>query len=217
MGTASLPKIAKLANFGGKPVYVIDDDADLRRSLHFLLETRHATVTSFRRATDFLEAIDSLAPAPLIVDVRMPRMDGLQLIAELKRRQVDWPVIFLSGHGDVTIAVRALKLGATDFLEKPVVAAELEACLEGAFKMLSGQLLSSDTKVQAARRWGLLTRRELGVLELLCEGSSNKQVAFKLQISPRTVEMHRASALRQLQVKSLPEVMMLRRLADVPN
>lgn len=202
------------ADFGGRPVYVIDDDADLRRSLHFLLATRHALVSSFRSAGDFLQAIDGLAPAPIIVDVRMPRMDGLQLIAALTKRQVKWPAIFLSAHGDVAIAVQALKLGATDFLEKPVVAAELEACIEKAFHELDGQMSALQLKSQANHLWALLTPREMSVLDHLCDGHSNKKVAFELGISPRTVEMHRANALRQLQVKSLPQVIKLKSLTQ---
>lgn len=202
------------ANFQGRPVYVVDDDADIRRSLHFLLATRHAEVTSFRKAADFLDAIEGLTPSPLIVDVRMPEMDGLQLAEELGRRHVAWPVVFLSGHGDVAIAVRALKLGASDFLEKPVVAADLEACLKDAFQLIDGQSSLNETKTEAFRLWQLLTPREVSVVEHLCEGHSNKQVAYRLAISPRTVEMHRANALRQLRVKSLPEVMRLKSLLN---
>jgi len=215
MSNAKPPKIAKPADFGGRPIYVIDDDADLRRSLHFLLETRQAVVTSFPRAADFLKVVDTLAPSPLIVDVRMPNMDGLELIAELTSRSITWPAIFLSGHGDVTVAVRALKLGAADFLEKPVVAADLDACLERAFETVDSQASASELRGQASRLWALLTPRESSVLLHLCEGHSNKQVAFVLGISPRTVEMHRANALRQLKVKSLPDVIRLKNAAQL--
>lgn len=156
--------------------------------------------------------MEGLAPAPLVVDVRMPRMDGLQLIEEMARREVRWPAIFLSGHGDVAVAVRALKLGAADFLEKPVVAADLEACLSRAFEKLDSQVFASHAKSSACRLWSLLTPREQTVLEHLCEGHPNKEVAFRLGISTRTVEMHRANALRQLKVKSLTDVMRLKNL-----
>lgn len=211
------PKELKPANFRGRPVYVIDDDADLRKSLQFLLETRHADVSSFRSASDFLQAVDDLESAPLIVDVRMPRMDGLQLLAELEKRHLLWPAIFLSGHGEVSVAVQALKLGAIDFLEKPVVAAELELCVEKAFEKLDSQSSTQQLENQAAQRWALLTPREAVVLHHICEGCSNKEVAFILGLSPRTIEMHRAKALRQLQVRSLPEVMKLRNLANLPS
>ena len=200
----------KPVNFGGRCVYVIDDDADVRRSLHFLLTTRHAEVTSFKSAGDFLEAVEGLTPSPIILDVRMPRMDGLQLIGQLNSREIDWPTIFLSGHGDISIAVRALKLGAADFLEKPVVSADLEACLEKTFATLDAKTATRDLESDATKRWARLTPRECSVLHHLCEGLSNKQVAYELNISPRTVEMHRANALRQLGVRSLPEVIKLR-------
>lgn len=200
-------------DFGGRPVYVIDDDADLRRSLHFLLATRRADVGSFRNAIDFLGAVDGLTPSPMIVDVRMRKMNGLQLIAELTRRNVTWPAIFLSGHGDISIAVQALKLGASDFLEKPVVAKELETCIARAFEQLDSQTSEMETQAQASRTWALLTPRESAVLNHLCDGCSNKEVAFSLGISPRTVEMHRAKALRQLRAKNLPEAIKIRSVA----
>ena len=203
---SNLPK----ANFSWRFIYVIDDDSDLRRSLHFLLETRQATVRSFANACDFLQEVEDLSPSPLIVDVRMPHMDGLELIAELTRREVAWPAIFLSAHADVSIAVRALKLGAADFLEKPVVTTDLEVALANAFDKLDQQSLALQVKRDAAERWSRLTPREKNVLELLCKGHANKVVAFQLGISARTVEMHRANALRQLQVRSLPEVIALR-------
>ena len=171
-------------------------------------------MTSFHSAREFLEAVDSLSPSPLIVDVRMPRMDGLQLIVELAKRKVTWPAIFLSGHGDVAIAVQAVKLGASDFLEKPVVAEELETCLENAFRILDSQLSTMQLRTQATQLWALLTPREVTVLDLLCEGHTNKKVAFQLGISPRTVEMHRASALRHLQIKSIPDAIKLKALAN---
>ena len=160
-------KNSRVADFKGRPVYVIDDDADVGRSLHFLLETRQAAVTSFHSAREFLEAVDSLSPSPLIVDVRMPRMDGLQLIVELSKRKVAWPAIVLSGHGDVAIAVKAVKLGASDFLEKPVVAEELETCLENAFRTLDNQLSTLQLGAQATQLWALLTPREVTVLPVM--------------------------------------------------
>lgn len=137
-------------------------------------------------------------------------MDGLQLIAELTKRDVAWPAVFLSAHADISVAVRALKLGAADFLEKPVLTTDLEAALVNAFAELDRQTLALQSKLDAAKRWSLLTPREKSVLDLLCKGQANKIVAFELGISPRTVEMHRANALRQLQVRSLPEVILLK-------
>jgi len=183
-------------------------------SLQFLLSTRGLEVTQFSSAVDFLEAISGLAPAPIISDVRMPRLDGLQLMSELVQRDINWPVIFLTGHGEIGVAVKALKLGATDFLEKPVAATDLDACLKRAFvNMEQVQSIASDKK-SAQQQWALLSTREREVLTELCRGSSNKQVAFKLSISPRTVEMHRANALRILVVRSISEVLTIKVRAE---
>lgn len=212
MGSSDCPT---QADFGGRPVYVIDDDADLRDSLKFLLSTRNASVLAFEGALDFLDNAAGLNPAPLIIDVRMPVMDGLQLLKELMNRRIHWPAVFLSGHGEIAIAVQALKLGAADFLEKPVVAAELEECLNNQFMVLEKIGASSHSKENALFRLSLLTARESEVLHNLCQGLMNKQVARLLGLSARTVEMHRFNGLKRLNVKSLPEVVKLKIVAGV--
>jgi two-component system response regulator FixJ len=191
-------------------VYVVDDDTDVRASLQFLLRTREMLVVSFSDPLAFLKKLSALAPGPILLDLRMPQMDGVQLLAELVHRDVNWPVIFLTGHGELSIAVSAFKLGAVDFLEKPVSAVELEECLERAFETLGRSLATTAEKGKANLLWSLLSRRESEVISGLCAGLSNKQVAFNLSISPRTVEMHRANALRTLGVRSLAEVVNLR-------
>ena len=187
-------------------VYVIDDDLDLRSSLQFLLSTWGITVAAFADAPAFLKSVADLAPAPVILDVRMPSVDGMQLFSELIERNIDWPVIFLTGHGELAVAVSALKLGAVDFLEKPVAAADLQICLDRAFDKLKRDQIVAAGKMAAKATWGLLTAREKEVLNGLSQGLSNKQVAFNLALSTRTVEMHRANALRRLRVRSLAEV-----------
>ena len=196
-------------------VYVIDDDGDLRRSLHFLLETRGMRVSPYSSGVQFLREVDALKPAPILLDVRMPLVDGTQVLEELTSRGILWPVIMLSGHGEVGLAVQALKSGAIDFLEKPASAKNLLGAIDAAFAHLALQVVAEGSRNEAAERLGQLTPREVEVLGHLCEGRSNKQVAFDLSISPRTVEMHRANALRQLNVRSLVEAAAVRSAAAV--
>ena len=191
----------------------MDDDKDLRDSLKFLLATRQIAVTSFAGGREFFDALPGLSPAPIILDLRMPRMDGLQFLAEFSKSNLSWPVIVLSGHGEIRAAVKAIKLGAVDFLEKPITLPELERCIESAFATLETKREFADVQRGAAQQFSSLTRREQEVLERLCRGRSNKQVAFDLEISPRTVEMHRANALRHLGVRSIAEVVNLQNLA----
>lgn len=197
----------------GGMVYVIDDDSDLRRSLHFLLETRGIFVSLFASGIQFLGELNDLKPAPIILDLRMPQMDGLQVVSELSSRLIHWPVIMLSGHGNIATAVQTLQTGAIDFLEKPVSTSDLLKSINTAFERLASQSITESRRDEAAERVALLTPREVEVLEHLCKGCSNKQVAFELSISPRTVEMHRANAFRQLQVRSLVEAACVRTAA----
>ncbi|MDQ3185071.1 MAG: response regulator [Pseudomonadota bacterium] len=200
--------------FEGRIVHVVDDDKDLRESLQFLLTTRQISVTLFASGLTFFDVVTDLPAAPIILDVRMPQMNGLQFLTELRERCVDWPVIALSGHGEINIAVMAIKLGALDFLEKPVAPSELEDCLERAFSLIEAQREHGDERRMAEKLLALLTSREAEVLDRLCQGRSNKQVAFDLGISPRTVEMHRANALRHLGVRSIAQVVSLRGASD---
>lgn len=190
-------------------IYVVDDNAELRQSLEFLLATRNMIVQSFESGHAFFDAVDGLAPAPIILDMRMPRMNGIEFQEELSQRKLAWPVIILTGHGEVGIAVKGLKLGAIDFLEKPVEVHELEKCLKRAYQTLESEQDAEQSKAATMHLLSRLTPRESEVLTALCSGQSNKQVAFSLSISPRTVEMHRAKALRQLEVRSIAEVVTL--------
>lgn len=199
-----------------KIVYVIDDDGDLRKSLHFLLGTRDLCVSPFASGVDFLTELPELAPAPIILDIRMPRMDGTQVLAELVARNNNWPVIVLSGHGEISVAVKSLKLGAVDYLEKPVTAPRLLESIDAAFGLLDRVQALEITREEALQRIALLTPREAEVVNLLCDGRSNKQVAFDLSISPRTVEMHRANALRQLNLRTVVEAVSLLNAAGRP-
>lgn len=195
-------------------VYVVDDDDELRRSLHFMLKTAHISVTPFASGTQFLRELDALQPAPIVLDIRMPAMGGTEVLAELAARQNKWPVIVLTGHGEIAVAVQSLKLGAVDFLEKPAIPTDLINSIYAAFERLAGQVETGVCRQQAAERIASLTPRQAEILHQLCRGRSTKQIAFDLSISPRTVEMHRASALRHLKVRTVTEAAVIRTAAN---
>lgn len=199
----------------GSPVYVIDDDGDVRRSLHFLLSTIRLKSWPFASAQDFLDNLVDLAPAPVLLDIRMPKIDGLRLMSLLRDRGVDWPVIIMSAHGDIQMAVKATRLGAIEFLEKPFEFAALEASLRVAFAQLASVHGNLAARHAARAAFALLTAREQDIILALMKGGANKAVAHMLGLSVRTVEMHRANALRKLQVKSIAEVVRLAQVAEL--
>lgn len=198
--------------FQKKIIYVVDDDAQVRKSLYFMLSCPSKEVRPFGTAQDFLEQIDFLNPAPILLDIRMADIDGLQLLEILKQRAVLWPVIILTAHGDVGVAVSAMKLGAIEFLEKPFDPEALDHAIDQAFRLLDQSEHMLSERDQARYLIGNLTARESEVMAILMEGVSNKEVAHRLGLSVRTVEMHRAHAMTKLKVKSIVEVV---RLADV--
>lgn len=195
-------------------VYVIDDDSDVRKSLRFLLASSSITAWPFAAAADFVDQLPGLAPAPILLDIRMADIDGLQLLAILKERAVRWPVVIMTAHGDVSIAVRAMKLGAIEFIEKPFGPDRLDHALGQAFDILDQTEHSLRIRNHARHLFGLLSRREGEIVAILMEGVSNKLVAHRLGLSVRTVEMHRGNALSKLEVKSIAEVMALAAIAD---
>ncbi|MDP3551947.1 MAG: response regulator [Novosphingobium sp.] len=190
-------------------VYVIDDDSQMRTSLHFLLGSCSIDAWPFAACTDFIDQLPKLAPAPILLDIRMPGIDGLQMLELLKERAVTWPVIIMTAHGDVSVAVRAMKLGAIDFLEKPFPPDALDHMLAQAFDILDGLNIALRTRTDALRRIKQLSMREREIIAILMEGVTNKTIAQRLGISPRTVEMHRGNAFAKLGLKSIAEVMAL--------
>jgi two-component system response regulator FixJ len=190
-------------------VYVIDDSGDMRRSLHFLLETIGTKSRPFASSEDFLDTVSTLSEAPILLDLRMPRMDGIQLMVHLKARQIDWPVIVMTAHGDVPVAVRAMKLGAIEFLEKPFEADDLEVALKRASATVADHRQRNTRHAAAAERLARLTPREADVVGRLAEGTLSKIIAHDMALSARTVEMHRANALEKLGVRNLVELIAL--------
>jgi two-component system response regulator FixJ len=190
-------------------VYVVDDDREVRRSLSFMLGTAQFSSRPFASGVDFLEALDDLKPGCLLLDIRMPEVDGFHVMTELGRRHIEWPVIVMTGHGEVSVAVRAMKLGAVDFIEKPFEEAVLLSSLERAFVLLKDRGETSERRQHAQGRVNALTAREKEVLQGLMAGMANKLLARRLDISLRTVEMHRANMMDRLGVSSLAEALTL--------
>jgi RNA polymerase sigma factor (sigma-70 family) len=187
-------------------IYVVDDDEALRDSLLWMLESNGYRALGFDSAETYLAAHGPAMTGCLVLDVRMPGMSGLELFEELKARHCTLPVVFITGHGDVPMAVLALKKGASDFIEKPFndkeMLALIEACLARERESRERLRQEADT----ARRLEQLTGREREVLELIIAGRLNKQIADDLGISIKTVEVHRARVMEKMQAHSLAEL-----------
>jgi two-component system, LuxR family, response regulator FixJ len=194
---------------GGSLICVVDDDRSARESLRELLESSDYAVEDYDSALRFL-ASDAVSRCQcLIADVRMPEMDGLALQRELIRRGHRLPVIVITGHGDVPLAVRAMKAGATDFLEKPFNDEVLLASIQTTLEIAASPIRSDATAPVVAERIGQLTDREREVLDLLILGDANKVIAQKLGISFRTVEIHRARVLDKMEARNIAELVRL--------
>ena len=190
-----------------KQVYVVDDDEAIRRSLNFMLRTSGHTVELFTHGEEFLKIAAKLEPGCVLLDIRMPGMDGLEVQRAMADQGVSLPVIIMTGHGDVGLAVRAMKAGAIDFIEKPFEKATLMSALEQGFSRIGETDLRKLRAQEAATRLEALTPRERDVLKGLVAGLPNKSIAYDLGISPRTVEIHRANLMTKLDVKSLSEAL----------
>ena len=195
-------------------VYIVDDDEAVRDSLSVLLESKAFGVRSFRSAPEFLATAPSLPVGCLIIDIRMPEMDGLELQQHLTARSLNFPLIVITGHGDVPLAVRAMKAGAVDFIEKPFAAEAILNSLEAALSRLN-TLGEDPAKAKSTAKLALLSRRELQVLKGLLAGLPNKSIAYDLQISRRTVEIHRARLMDKTGARSLSELIRLALAAGV--
>jgi two-component system response regulator FixJ len=187
-------------------VHVIDDDDAIRQSLAFLLSTAQIEVKTHPSATAFLEALPGLAPGCIITDVRMPGISGIELVRRLKELNVGAPVIVITGHGDVPLAVEAMKIGAADFLEKPFDDEVLLASVRSALKVQDAETKRRSERGDVEGRLATLSSRERDVLGGLVAGRANKQIAYDLGISPRTVEIYRANLMNKMQAGSLSEL-----------
>lgn len=193
-------------------VYIVDDDPAVRRSLERLLGTADFRVVSYATPTEFLDAATGLLVGCVLLDLRMPEMNGLAVQARMLTMRPDMPIIVVTGQGDVQSAVRAMKAGAVDFIEKPYSDDSLIASIESVMAG-SGQSDRIDERAAAAALFQTLSVRERQVLEALMAGSSNKIIAYDLGISVRTVEVHRARMMDRLGVRQLAEAVRLAVLA----
>lgn len=196
-------------------VCIIDDDEAIRESLRLLLYASELNSVGYESADAFLADIEPPAFDCMLLDIRMPGTDGLELFAELMRRQVAWPVIFITGHGDIPLAVSAIKQGAFDFLTKPFREGELLDKVQSAIRHYRHEQ-EGLLKLQGIQaRADACTPRERDVMKLLADGLSNKGIAETLGISPRTVEIHRAHVMEKMSADSLPTL--VRMVSELKN
>jgi two-component system response regulator FixJ len=195
-------------------VHVIDDDDDARESLAFLLSAADIPVETYPNALAFL-AVAAEASGVVITDVRMPQMDGLELVRRLSKQGVDLPVIVMTGHGDVPLAVEAMKAGVRDFIEKPYDDETMLGAIRAALSVQVEGQARDEARAEFLRRLDSLSPRERQVMEGLVAGKANKVIAHDLDISPRTVEIYRAHVMTKTQAQSLSELVRMAMLAGV--
>jgi two-component system response regulator FixJ len=189
-------------------IHVIDDDEAMRDSLSFMLQSSDIAVRTYESAVEFLEGLDSLAPGVIVTDVRVPGMSGLELVRRLREQGLDFPVIVMTGHADVPLAVEAMKAGAVEFLEKPF---EEEVLLRAVQIALRGGPPGQDPTEKKRLRaiFEALSPREQQVLDGVVAGKLNKVIAFELGISPRTVEVYRANMMSKTGAHGLSELVQM--------
>jgi len=198
-----------------KNVYILDDDEASRDSIATLLSSAGFRTRSFASANQFLREVASLAPGCLISDLRMPDMDGITLLQQLMTMKLNIRVVLITGHGDIKTAVRAIKSGAADFVEKPYDDETILAAVRKAQEELERGDEGHELAKTAAERLGSLSPREREVLERLVAGSSNKAIAHDLALSPRTVEFHRTRIITKMKAGSLSQLVRLALLAGL--
>ncbi|NML31452.1 response regulator transcription factor [Paraburkholderia antibiotica] len=185
-------------------VYIVDDDNGMRTSLAWLLESVGIRSQGFVSATDFLRDFDLNVPGCLVLDVRMPEVSGFDVQQELNRRGATLPIIFVSGHGDIPMSVRALQHGAIDFVEKPYNSQQMLERIQRAMKLASQRHAKHMRQLELRERLNSLTSREKEVLHALIEGKASKVIAADLSISVKTVDVYRASIKEKLGASSIP-------------
>lgn len=194
-------------------IHIVDDDPAVRDSLGFVLSTANWEVRAYASGAALLERVKDLEPGLIITDVRMPGITGLELIDELKRHGVRQPVIVLTGHADVSMAVEAMKAGVVDFLEKPFDDHALLAAVERGLGMQASAGANDAARSDVRARLAQLTARERDVFDAVSAGESNKSAAQVLGISPRTVEIYRANVMEKMQARTLADLVRMSLLA----
>lgn len=190
-------------------IYVVDDEPTVRDALRLLFQSVGMKVVEFESARAVLDGADSLEAGCLITDLRMPLMSGIDLVKTLRDRGCHLPIVVISGHGDVKLAVRALKAGADDFVEKPFNDQDLLDAVNSALSLPAGGTRASVVSDELAARVEQISQRELAVLKLIVAGRPNKLIARDLDLSPRTVEAHRAHVMQKMKAGSVAELVSL--------
>jgi two-component system, LuxR family, response regulator FixJ len=198
-------------------VHVIDDDEAVRQSIEFLLRTAGVTARTYDSASAFLNALPTIDPGCIITDVRMPGISGIDLLRRLGEMRIKMPVIVITGHGDVPLAVEAMKIGAVDFLEKPFEDELLLGSVRSALSRSQENAERDAERAEVEARLATLTNREREVLEGLVAGKPNKIIAFDLAISPRTVEIYRANVMTKMEAASLSELVRMALVIGMMN
>ncbi len=198
-------------------VHVIDDDEALRESLAFLLRTANIEVRTYPSAAAFLDALPDARASCVITDVRMPGMSGIDLLRRLQELKIGMPVIVITGHGDVPLAVEAMKIGALDFLEKPFDDEVLLTSVRSALMRQDGNTKRHTERAEIESKLAALSNRERDVLGGLVAGRANKQIAYDLGISPRTVEIYRANLMNKMQAGSLSDLVRMALIVGMVN
>ena len=188
-------------------IHLVDDEEAIRKSAGVMLRTVGFEVRTYASGVEFLKLARTAETGCVLLDVRMPELDGLQVQSEMAQRGINMPVVVLTGHGDVTLAVQAMKAGAVDFIEKPFEKASLLEAIDRGFARIDRVDVRATEEAEAQVRIGVLTPREKEVLDGLARGYPNKTIAYDLGVSSRTVEVHRASLMSKLAVRSLSDAL----------
>jgi two-component system response regulator FixJ len=196
-------------------IYVIDDDEAVRQSLEFLLKTAGMTVRSFDSAKAFLDILPEIRSGCIVTDVRMPDITGIDLLRRVKEFGVDIPVLVITGHGDISLAVEAMKIGAVDFLEKPFDDDTLLDAVRASLSRTADTAERNAALTEIQDRLAALSNRERQVLEGLVAGKANKVIAFDLGISPRTVEIYRANLMTKMAANSLSDLVRMAMMTGI--
>jgi two-component system response regulator FixJ len=191
-------------------VFIIDDDEAVRDSMSMLLDTVDLSHLCFASAVEFLEFYDGTQHGCLVLDIRMPGMSGLELQERLKEREIILPIIFITGHGDIPMAVEAMRKGALDFMRKPIREQDLLDRIQDAFKQETGIRKETVKRKKITNLHASLTLREKEIFKLVASGKANKVIGFELDISERTVEVHRAQVMKKLDAQTLAELVKIK-------
>ena len=209
-------KIEPLNNNKKQIAYIVDDDEAVRDSMSMLLETIDLPHQCFPSATDFFEYYDGTQTGCLILDISMPGMSGLELQEKLKEAHSLLPIIFITGHGDIPMAVEAMRQGAIDFMRKPFQEEDLISRIQQAFDCEADIRSARDSRQVKLEKLSLLTARESQVFDLVSEGQANKSIAYDLDISERTVEVHRSQVMKKLEVRTLAQLVRIKIDSEKP-